>query len=101
MLFLSHPLEFLSHQFKDQIHECLNSMLLYKFTFNTYHSVYIGKTKRHYLVCQFEHLGLSVFTKEALRYGDKDTTAIRKHCHHQNHVNCTDNFKIMGNSVNN
>ena len=65
------------------------------------HSVYIGKTKRHYLVCQFEHLGLSVFTKEALRYGDKDATAIRKHCHHQNHVNYTDNFKIMGNSVNN
>ena len=88
-------------RFKDQIPKCLNSMLLYKFTCNTCNSVYIGKTKRHYLVRHFEHLGLSVFTNKALRYSDKDITAIRKHCHHQNHVNCTDNFKIMGNSVNN
>ena len=88
-------------RFKDQIPKCLNSMLLYKFTCNTCNSVYIGKTKRHYLVRQFEHLGLSVFTNKALKYSDKDATAIRKHCHHQNHVDCTDNFKIMGNSVNN
>ena len=88
-------------RFKDQIPKCLNSMQLYKFTCNTCNSVYIGKTKRHYLVRQFEHLGLSVFTNKALKYSDKDATAIRKHCHHQNHVNCTDNFKIMGNSVNN
>ena len=76
-------------------------MLLYKFTGYTYSSVYIGKTKKHYLVRQSEHLGLSVFTNKVLRYSDKDATAIRKHCHHQNHVNCTDNFKIVGNSVNN
>ena len=88
-------------RFKDQIPKCLNSMLLYKFTWNTCNSVYIGKTKRHYLERQFEHLGLPVFTKKALRYSDKDPTVIRKHCHHQNHVNCTDNFKIMGNSVGN
>ena len=88
-------------RFKDQIPKCLNSMLLYKFTCNTCNSVYISKTKRHYLARQFEHLGLSVFTNKAFRYSDKDATAIRKHCYHQNHVNCTDNFKIMGNSVNN
>ena len=76
-------------------------MLLYKFTGYTHNSVYIGKTKKHYLVRQSEHLGLSVFTDKTLRYSDKDPTAIRKHCHHQNHVNCTDNFKIVGNSVNN
>ena len=88
-------------RFKDQIPKCLNSMLLYKFMCNTCNSVYIGKTKRHYLVRQFEHLGLSVFTNKALRYIDKDATAVRKHCHHQNHVNCTDNFKIIGYSVSN
>ena len=76
-------------------------MLLYKFTCNTCNSAYISKTKRHYLARQFEHLGLSVFTNKAFRYSDKDATAIRKHCYHQNHVNCTDNFKIMGNSVGN
>ena len=84
--------------FKDQIPKCLNSML---FTCNTCNTVYIGKTKRHYLVCQFEHLVLSVFPNKALPYSDKDATAIHKHCRHQNHINCTDNFKIMGNSLNN
>ena len=88
-------------QFKDQIPKCLNSMLLYKSTCNTCISVYIGKTKRHYLVRHFEHLGLSVFPKKALRYSDKDATAIHRHCHHQNHVNCTNSFKIVENSVNN
>ena len=87
--------------FTYQVPKCLSSMLLYKFRCNTCNSVYIGKTKRHYLVRQFEHLGLSVFTNKTLRYSDKDATAIRKQCHHQNHVNCTDNFKIMGNSVSN
>ena len=86
--------------FKDQIPKCLNSMLLYKFTCNTCNSVYTGKPQRFCLVRQFEHLGLSVFTNKALRYSDKDATTICKHCHHQNHINCTDNFKIMGNSVN-
>ena len=28
-------------------------------------------------------------------YSDKDATAIRKHCLHQNHVNCTDNFIFL------
>ena len=65
-------------QFKDQIPKCLNSMLLYKFTCKTCNSVYIGKTKRHYLVHQFEHLGLSVFTNKALRYSDEDVTSICK-----------------------
>ena len=64
-------------RFKDQIPKCPNSMLLYTFTCNTCNSVYIGKTKRHYLVCQFEHLGLSVFSNKALRYSDKDATTIR------------------------
>ena len=59
------------------------------------------KNKSTPLVRQFEHLGLSVCTNKALRYSNKDATVIRKHCLHQNHVNGTDNFKIMGNSVNN
>ena len=80
-------------RFKDQIPKCLNSMLLYKFPCNTCNSVCIGKTKRQYLVRQFEHLGLSVFTNKTLKYSYKDATAICKHCHHQNHVSCTDNFK--------
>ena len=88
-------------RFKDQIPKCLNSILLYRLTCNTCNSVYIGKTRRHYLVCQFGHLGLSVLTNKALRYSDQDATAISKYCPHQNHANCIDGFKIMGNSINN
>ena len=66
-------------RFKDQTPKCLNSMLLYKFTCDTCNSVYTGKTKRNCLVHQFEHLGLSVFINKALRYSDKDATAIGKH----------------------
>ena len=54
-------------RFKDQIPKCFNSMLLYKFTCNSCNSVYIGKTKIHYLPCQFKNLGLSVFTNKALK----------------------------------
>ena len=39
--------------------------------------------------------------RQSVNYSDKDATAIRKHCHHQNHFNCTDNFMIMRNSVKN
>ena len=63
-----------------------------------YYKLYIVLYK-HFIISY--SLGLSVFTNKALRYSDKDSTAIRKHCHHQNHVICGDNFKIMGNSVNN
>ena len=35
-------------RFNDQIHKHLNSMLLYKFTCNTWSNAYIGKTKRNY-----------------------------------------------------
>ena len=35
-------------RFNDQIRKHLNSMLLYKFTCNTWSNVYIGKTKRNY-----------------------------------------------------
>ena len=64
-----------------------------------YCKLYQADVNLHFIISY--SLGLSVFTNKALRYSDKDATAVRKHCHHQNHVNCTDNFKIMGNSVNN
>ena len=88
-------------RFKDQLPLHLNSMVLYQFMCNTCNSVYLGKTKRHLLVRQYEHLGLSVFTNKPLRYSDKDATAVRKHCHQHNHTRDTNSFKVMGNSVNN
>ena len=59
---------------------------------------YIGKTKRHLLVRQYEHLGL---TEKALKYTERDATAIRKHCHENKHRCSMDNFEIVGTAVNN
>ena len=44
-------------------------------------NVYIGKTKHHLIIQQYEHLGKSIATDKPLRYSDKDATAIRRHCH--------------------
>ena len=52
------------------------SKVLDRYTCNTCNSVYIGKTKRHYLVRQSEHLGTLIFTNKALKYTEKDATAI-------------------------
>ena len=64
------------------------------------HNVYIRNTKWHLLVHQCEHLGLSVLTEKALNYEEKDTTAIRKHCHENKHSCSLDNFEIVGTAVN-
>ena len=85
-------------RFKDALPKHINSKVLYKFKRNTCNSVYIGKTKHHLLVRQYEHLGLSVLTNKALKYTEKDATVIRKQCEHY----CTvDNFKIVGNATTN
>ena len=60
----------------------------------------MGKTKRHLLVHQYEHLGSSVLTKKTLNYIEKGATAIWQHCH-QNEYRCSvDNFEIVGTAVN-
>ena len=48
--------------FKDKIPINLRSHLLYKYTCNSCKAIYIGKTRRHYLVRIFEHLGISLKT---------------------------------------
>ena len=88
-------------RFKEQLPKSINSKVIYKYTCDTCNSVYIGKTKRHLLVRQYEHLGTSVFTDKALKYNENDATAIRKHCYQHQHSSCLDNFKVLGNAVNN
>ena len=48
----------------------------------------------------YERLGLSVFTKKTLKYTEKDATAIKKHCHQNEHRCSVDNFEIVGTAVN-
>ena len=87
--------------FKEQLPKSINSKVLYRYTCDTCNSVYIGKTKRHLLVRQYEHLGISIFTDKALKYTEKDATAIRKHCYQYQDNSRLDNFQVLGNAVNN
>ena len=56
--------------FKERLLRDFDSMLLYKFSCNTYNSIYIGETKRHFIVWSLEHLGISLLTSNALKYND-------------------------------
>ena len=87
-------------RFKDILPKHINSKVLYKFKCDISNSVYIGKTKWHLLVHQYEHLGLSILTEKALKYTEKDATAIRKHCHENKHRCSVDNFEVVGTAAN-
>ena len=75
--------------------------MLYKYKYDICNNVYIGKTKRHLMVRQYEHLGKSIATGKSLRYSDKDATAIGKHCHSLDHLASIDNISVLGNAMNN
>ena len=86
--------------FKDKVPISVRSLVLYRFTCNSCNAVYIGKTKRHYLVRVFEHLGVSLATHNKFTYNpnNNNNTAVL------NHLNCNkcnstvDNFNIIGNA---
>ena len=50
-------------QFKDEVPLNPRSLILYKFTCISYNSAYVGKTRLHFLVRTFEHLGISLTTQ--------------------------------------
>ena len=88
-------------RFKDQISIYLNSDVIYKYKVNICNDVYIGKTKLHLLVCEYEHFGRSILTGKPLKYNEKDATAARKHCRQKNYS--TDSFclSLIENATNN
>ena len=57
----------------------MNSNVIYEYKCNICSDVYINETKRHLLVCQYEHLGRSILTEKPLKYNEKDATGARKH----------------------
>ena len=74
--------------------------LYLKYKCNICNDVYIGETKRHILVRQYEHIGKSILTEKPLNIMKEDATAIRKHCHHKDHrtdINC---FSLIGSASN-
>ena len=87
--------------FKDQIPIFMNSNVNYKYKCNICQDVYIGETKLHLLVRQYEYLGRSILTEKPLKYNEKDATAVRKHCHQQNHPANSFRFSLIGNATSN
>ena len=55
----------------------MNLKVVYKFKCNICTDVYVGETKRHLLVRQYEHLGKSILADKPSKY--------RKNCHQNNH----------------
>ena len=51
-------------RFKDIIPTFMNSKVVYKFKCNICNDVYLGETKRHLLVRQYEHLGKSILAEK-------------------------------------
>ena len=78
----------------------MNSKVIYKYKCNICNDVYIGETKRHLLVREFEHLGKSILTNKPMKYNEESATAIRKHCQQLDHHSDISNFSSIGNSAN-
>ena len=87
--------------FKDLIMKDLNSLVLYKYSCGMCKNTYVGKTKRHFIVREYEHLGISVLTNHNYTYKENTATAVRKHIHHCKHDSSVNDFEIIGNARNN
>ena len=89
--------------FKDRLPMHLRSKILYRFTCDGCNSIYIGKSKRHFLIRAFEHLGLSYRTGKNLTYNPKyaNNTTVLDHINQSNSCNGTvDSFEIIGGAKN-
>ena len=90
-------------RFKDRLPKHLCSKVLYRYTCDGCNSFYIRTTTSHFLVREYEHLGLSIRTGKNLKYNPKNAnnSAIL------NHINMSeqcsgkiDNFTLIGSAKN-
>ena len=89
--------------FKDKLPMHLRSKILYRFTCDGCNSIYIGKTKRHFLVRAYEHLGLSYKTGKKYTYssGNSNNTTVLNHINQSDRCCGTlDSFEIIGGAIN-
>ena len=89
--------------FKERLPVHLRSNILYRFTCDGCNSIYIGKSKRHFLIRAYEHLGLSYRTGGQLKYNPSysNNTAVLSHLHEKESCNGTlDSFDIVGGAKN-
>ena len=74
----------------------MKSKVIYKFKCSICNDVYIGETKHHFLVREYEHLGKSIVSEKNLKYTKKDANVIRKHCQTAD----TSCYSLAGNAAN-
>ena len=81
----------------------LCSKILYKYSCDGCNSIYLGKSKRHFLVRAYEHLGLSLRTGKKFTYNPthNNNSGILDHINTNDNCNGdTNNFKIIGRARN-
>ena len=85
--------------FKDKLPISVRSHVLYRYTCDGCNAVYLGKTRRHYGVRVFEHLGISLLTHKKYTYNPSNVnnSAILNHINVNNICKGKEsNFKIIG-----
>ena len=78
----------------------VQSLIVYNFTCSTCFSTYIGKTKRHFLIRAYEHLGISYRTNKNLKYAENSATSVRKHSSTCNHSASLEDFTVISRASN-
>ena len=79
--------------FKDKISSFLRSGIVYEFKCVSYNATYYGKTKRHFKVRVFEHLGISALTGKRVKVDDD--SAMKEHLSFCNHAPDFVDFSIL------
>ena len=89
--------------FKERLPMHLRSKILYRFKCDGCNSIYIGKSKRHFLVRAYEHLGKSFKTGKGFTYNPSCTnnSAVLNHLNQSHGCTATlGSFDIVGSARN-
>ena len=89
--------------FKDKIPTGVRSHILYRYSCDGCNAIYLGKTRRHYKVRVFEHLGISLRTHKKYTYNPRNSNNSNILNHINSNSKCVgkeDNFKIIGSAHN-
>ena len=89
--------------FKDKLPVHLCSKFLYRFKCDGCNSIYVGKSKRHFLIRAYEHLGLSYRTNKKYTYNpaNSNNTTVLNHINQKSTCKGTlDSFEIIGRARN-
>ena len=89
-----------SNEVKDRLPMHLRSKILYRFTCNGCNSIYYGKTRRHFVVRAYEHLGFSLATGKEYTYNPNNNNAILNHLRQSEYNRDINDFEIIGRAKN-